>query len=42
MKKEFDKESILKALKVLDSIAEKSFELIIAGGSAMICSYRFL
>ena len=27
MKKEFDKESILKALKVLDSIAEKSFEL---------------
>ena len=41
MKKEFDKESILKALKVLDSIAEKPFELVIAGGSAMICSYKF-
>ena len=41
MKKEFDKKSILKALKALDSIAEKSFELIIAGGSAMICSYKF-
>lgn len=41
MKKEFNKEGILKALKVLDSIAKKPFELIIAGGSAMICSYRF-
>ena len=41
MKKEFDKENILKALKVLDSIAEKPFELIIAGGSAMVCSYKF-
>ena len=41
MKKEFDKENVLKALKVLDSIADKPFELIIAGGSAMVCSYQF-
>ena len=41
MKKEFNKKNILKALQTLDSIADKSFELIIAGGSAMICSYKF-
>ena len=41
MRKEFGKQDILKALKTLDSLAKNPFEIIIAGGSAMICSYQF-
>ena len=35
------KKQILKVLKVLDSVSTKPFELIIAGGSAMICAYQY-
>ncbi len=35
------KKQILKALKNLDSLSTKPFELIIAGGSAMICAYQY-
>ena len=41
MRKEFNKKDILKALQTLDLLSDKPFELIIAGGSAMICSYKF-
>ncbi|MDE0518220.1 MAG: DUF6036 family nucleotidyltransferase [Bdellovibrionales bacterium] len=41
MRKEFGKQDILKALQTLDSLAKTPFEVIIAGGSAMICSYKF-
>ena len=41
MNKKFNKNRILKALSVLDSTALKPFELIVAGGGAMICSYKY-
>lgn len=41
MKKELHKKDVLKALQVLDTMADKAFELIILGGSAMMCSYKF-
>ena len=41
MTESFNKKQILSALKVLDSVSSKPFELIIAGGSAMVCSYKY-
>ena len=41
MKQDFNKKQTLRALRVLDSVSFKSFELIIAGGSAMVCSYEY-
>ena len=41
MKEKFNKKTALKALQTLDSCSDKNFELIIAGGSAMICSYGY-
>lgn len=37
-----NKKKTLEALKELDKISPKNFELIIGGGSAVICSYGFL
>ena len=41
MEKELNKEKILSALKELDNITTKKFDLIMGGGSAIICSYGF-
>ena len=41
MVESFNKKQILSALKVLDSVSSKPFDLIIAGGSAMVCSYQY-
>ena len=41
MKENFNKKQTLIALRMLDSVSTKPFELIIAGGSAMVCSYKY-
>ncbi|MCY4513012.1 MAG: DUF6036 family nucleotidyltransferase, partial [Bdellovibrionales bacterium] len=41
MKKELNKKDVLKAIQALDTIADKAFEIIITGGSAMMYSYKF-
>ena len=41
MREKFNKKTALKALQTLDSCSDKTFELIIAGGSAMMCSYGY-
>lgn len=41
MKEKLNKKTVLKALQTLDSLSDTTFELIIAGGSAMMCSYGY-
>ena len=41
MSEKLNKKRILSAFKLLDKITPMSFELIVGGGSAMICSYGF-
>ena len=41
MKEKLNKKTVLRALQTLDSVSHTTFELIIAGGSAMMCSYGY-
>ena len=38
--KQLTKQKVLKALKSLDHLAPKPFEMIIGGGTAMLCAYN--
>lgn len=37
--KKLNKQNVLKALKSLDNLVSKPFEMIIGGGTAMLCAY---